>query len=140
MTDGTLSVRRRQAKASESSANDLFSLAVLRAGAYESFLGSLPSIGQGKVKSKQKSKPIGDVDEFRVESKRKKRLKEYDRLLKGFKYSDALDAVLRKVRFGSLDYGEWCIYPYTASTTDNDLLPYPRVDTSRRSTNRTSGT
>ena len=100
MTDGTLSVRRRQAKASESSSSDLFSAAALRAGAYESFLGSLPSIGQGHVKSKQKSKPVGDVDELRVESKRKKRLKEYDRLLKGFKYSDALDSVLRKVRTG----------------------------------------
>lgn len=96
MTDGTLSVRRRQAKASEASANDLFSSAALRAGAYESFLGSLPSIGRGRVKSKQKSKPVGDVDEFRVESKRKKRLKEYDRMLKSFKYSDALDSVLRK--------------------------------------------
>lgn len=100
MTDGTLSVRRRQAKASESAANDLFSPAVLRTGAYESFLGSLGSIGQGHVKSKQKSKPVGDVDEFRVESKRKKRLKEYDRLLKSFNYSDALDSVLRKVRLG----------------------------------------
>ena len=97
MTDGTLSVRRRQAKASEASADDLFSSAALRAGAYESFLGNLPTIGQGRVKSKQKSKPVGDVDEFRVESKRKKRLKEYDRFLKSFKYSDALDSVLRKV-------------------------------------------
>jgi len=96
MSDGTLSVRRRQAKASESSAADLFSPAVLRAGAFESFLGNLPTVGQGHVKSKQKSKPVGDVDELRVESKRKKRLKEYDRLLKGFKYSAALDSVLRK--------------------------------------------
>jgi len=96
MSDGTLSVRRRQTKASESSANDLFAAAALRAGAFESFLGSLPTIGQGRVKSKTKPKPIGDVDEFRVESRRKKRLKEYDRLLKNFKYSAALDSVLRK--------------------------------------------
>lgn len=97
MSDGTLSVRRRQAKASESSANDLFSPAALRTGAFESFLGTLPSLGHGHVKSKQKSKPVGDVNELRVESKRKKRLKEYDKLLKGFRYSAALDAVLRKV-------------------------------------------
>ncbi|KAF7796092.1 hypothetical protein EIP86_007263 [Pleurotus ostreatoroseus] len=96
MSDGTLSVRRRQAKASESSANDLFSPAALRTGAFESFLGTLPSLGHGHVKSKQKSKPVGDVNELRVESKRKKRLKEYDKLLKGFRYSAALDAVLRK--------------------------------------------
>jgi U3 small nucleolar RNA-associated protein 15 len=37
------------------------------------------------------------VDEFKVESKRRRRLKEYDRLLKGFKYSAALDSALRKV-------------------------------------------
>jgi len=93
MSDGTLSVRRRQVKSTESS--DM-SLAALRSGAYESFLGNLPTIGQGHVKSKQKTKPIGDVDEFRVETKRKKRLKEFDRFLKSFQYSAALDSVLRK--------------------------------------------
>lgn len=97
MSDGTLSVRRRQAKPSESSAADFISPAVLKTGAFESFLGNLPSIGQGRVKSKQKSKPVGDADELKVESKRKKRLREYDRLLKGFRYSAALDSVLRKV-------------------------------------------
>jgi len=93
MSDGTLSVRRRQVKSTESS--DM-PLAALRSGAYESFLGNLPTIGQGHVKSKQKTKPIGDVDEFRVETKRKKRLKEFDRFLKSFQYSAALDSVLRK--------------------------------------------
>lgn len=96
MSDGTLSVRRRQVKASEGT-NDLLGDAVLRSGAFESFLGSLPALGQGRVKSKQKSRPMGDVDELRVESKRKRRLREYDRLLKNFKYSAALDSVLRKV-------------------------------------------
>ena len=99
MSDGTLSVRRRQAKASESSAAELIGSAALRTGAFENYLGNLPNIGHGHVKSKQKSKPVGDVDEFRVESKRKQRLREYDRLLKGFKYSAALDSVLRKVCF-----------------------------------------
>ena len=96
-SDGTLSVRRRQQKASEAKASDLAAAAALHSGAYESFLGALPSIGQGHVKSKDKVKPTGDVNEFRVESKRKKRLQEYDRLLKNFKYSAALDSVLRQV-------------------------------------------
>ncbi|KAH8105852.1 WD40 repeat-like protein [Cristinia sonorae] len=96
MSDGTLSVRRRQQKSSEAKASDLVAAAALRSGAYESFLGALPTIGQGHVKSKQKVKPVGDVNEFRVETKRKKRLKEYDRLLKNFKYSAALDSVLRQ--------------------------------------------
>lgn len=98
MSDGTLSVRRRQPKASEPGSQDIFSIASLRSGAFESFLGgSLPTLGMGRVKEKKKSKPVGDIDELKVESKRKKRLREYDRLLKNFKYSAALDSVLRKV-------------------------------------------
>lgn len=95
MSDGTLSVRRRQPKASEG-ADQPFA-AALKSGAFETFLGgTLPAIGQGRTKSKIKPKPTGDVDELRIESRRAKRLKEYDRLLKGFKYSAALDSVLRK--------------------------------------------
>lgn len=99
MSDGTLSVRRRQPRASEAAATDLpFSAAALKSGTFESFLGgTLPTIGQGRVKNKAKAKAVGDVDEFRVESRRTKRLKEFDRLLKSFKYSAALDSVLRKV-------------------------------------------
>lgn len=101
MSDGTLSVRRRQPKASEAAASDFpFSSSALRTGTFESFLGgALPAVGQGHVRDKGKGKTtaVGDIDEFRVESKRAKRLKEFDKLLKGFKYSAALDSVLRKV-------------------------------------------
>ncbi|KAF9247088.1 WD40 repeat-like protein [Melanogaster broomeanus] len=94
MSDGTFSVRRRQQKVSEAEKD--FGTA-LKTGTYETFLGgTLPSIGQGRVKVKTKSRPIGDVDELRVESRRAHRLREYDRLLKSFKYSAALDSVLRK--------------------------------------------
>jgi U3 small nucleolar RNA-associated protein 15 len=93
MSDGTLSVRRRQAKPSEAQAVD-----GLRFGAFESFLGTtIPPIGHGAVRIKNRSQPVGDLDEFRVESRRTKRLKEYDKFLKSFKYSAALDSVLRKV-------------------------------------------
>jgi hypothetical protein len=100
MSDGTLSVRRRQPNASEGTrAHGLLSEASLRAATLESFLGGvIPNIGQPRVRDRSKSKPVGDLDEFKVESKRKRRLKEYDRLLKGFKYSAALDSALRKVR------------------------------------------
>jgi U3 small nucleolar RNA-associated protein 15 len=99
MSDGTLSVRRRQPKASEiEAANGSLSAASLRAVTLDSFLGGvLPNIGQPRVRDRTKKKPIGDVDEFKVESKRRRRLKEYDRFLKGFKYSAALDSALRKV-------------------------------------------
>ena len=94
-------MRRRQPRVSEAAALDLpFSSAALRSGTFESFLGSdLPAIGQGRVRDKGKGKAttVGDIDEFRVESKRSNRLTEFDRLLKGFKYSAALDSVLRKV-------------------------------------------
>lgn len=100
MSDGTLCVRRRQAKASES--DTPFSSNALRSGTFESFLGgTLPAIGEGRVQQKKnKGKVVvttGGVDELRVESRRVKRLKEFDKLLKRFKYSAALDSVLRKV-------------------------------------------
>lgn len=99
MSDGTLSVRRRQAKPSEASTNEFeIPLAALKAGTFGSFLGILPNIGQGHIKQKGKSKPIGDADEFRIEARRKKKLREYDKLLKSFKYSATLDSVMRKVR------------------------------------------
>lgn len=100
MSDGTLSVRRRDPKASQGGDDSLIPGDAMRAGTYESFLGgALPSIGEYKPRRdvKGKSKALDNVDEFRVESRRKKRLREYDRLLKGFKYGAALDSVLRKV-------------------------------------------
>ncbi|KAI0774266.1 WD40 repeat-like protein [Fomes fomentarius] len=97
MSDGTLSVRRRQPKASEPATQDLFSVASLRSGAFESFLGgAIPTLGQGRVKEKKKSKTVGDMDELKVESQRTKHLRDYDKLLKNFRYSAALDSVLRK--------------------------------------------
>lgn len=96
MSDGTLSVRRRQPKASEETSAHGLSDACLRAATLESFLGVSSGIGRPRLKDRTKSKPVGDVDEFKVESRRRRRLKEYDRLLKGFRYSAALDSALRK--------------------------------------------
>ena len=105
MSDGTLSVRRRQPKASEeTSAHSPLSEASIRAATLESFLGVSTGIGRPRIRDRIKSKPVGDVDEFKVESRRRRRLKEYDRLLKGFKYSAALDSALRKV--SNLTYGK----------------------------------
>ena len=89
MADGTLSVRLRQPKTSELSRIGLMHSAVL---------GSpLSGLGHGKIRDRLRPRPTGDADELEVESRRTKRLKDYDKLLKGFKYSAALDAVLRKV-------------------------------------------
>lgn len=101
MSDGTLSIRRRDPKAFQPTTSDsLIRPEDIRSGTYESFLGgALPTVGEGRTRkdAKGKSKALGDVDEFRVESRRQKRLKAYDRLLKAFKYGAALDSVLRKV-------------------------------------------
>ena len=62
MSDGTLSVRRRQPKASEAAAME--APGQLSSGVYESFLGTdLSMIGELRVRSKIKSKPIGDANE-----------------------------------------------------------------------------
>ncbi|KAG6828404.1 hypothetical protein H0H92_008146 [Tricholoma furcatifolium] len=90
MSDGTLSVRRRQTKTTESASTD-----PLRSSTFESFLDA-SHLGEGATRSKIQSKPLGSVDELRVESRRIKRLRDYDKLLKSFKYSAALDSVLRK--------------------------------------------
>lgn len=57
----------------------------------------LGNIGERNLQRTTRSKPIGDVNEIKVEGRRKKKLREYDRLLKNFKYGAALDSVLRKV-------------------------------------------
>ena len=101
MSDGTLSVRRRQPKPSEAAASSSqpFSVDSLRSGAFETFLGTdFAMIGKGQVKGKERFKPLGDIDEFKHETRRKKKLRDYDKFLKGFRYSAALDAVTRKVR------------------------------------------
>ncbi len=67
---------------------------------FDNLLGTnLKTLGTGrfKEKGKGKAKPIGDVDELKIESRRQRKLRDYDKLLKNFKYSAALDTVLRKV-------------------------------------------
>ncbi|KAK8850439.1 hypothetical protein IAR55_004357 [Kwoniella newhampshirensis] len=99
MTDGTLSVRRRDPKASEllASGEDAKSTAIVR-GAYEYFADMEAIFGTGHLKAKKKdlAPVVGPADEFRVESRRQKRLRDFDKFLKGFKYSAALDAGLKK--------------------------------------------
>ncbi|KAG8825146.1 hypothetical protein FRC19_000342 [Serendipita sp. 401] len=96
MSDGTLSIRRRDPKALEArEAED--ERETLRQGAYEFFAtGMLGNIGEGSIKPKQKPKPEGVLGEMKAVPQRKKKLKEYDRYLKAFKYGAALDSVLRK--------------------------------------------
>ncbi|WVQ95554.1 hypothetical protein IAU59_002651 [Kwoniella sp. CBS 9459] len=100
LSDGTLSVRRRDPKASELANSDSASNTnlSLQGGAYEYFADMEAIFGTGHLKAKKKDlgPVVGPADEFRVESRRRTRLKDFDKFLKGFKYSAALDAGLKK--------------------------------------------
>ena len=139
MSDGTLSVRRRQAKASEPASNPL--LDSIRTGTFETFLGGSPFQFIGKPLTKDKGKaravPVGDAGEMKVEARRRKKLRAYDKLLKNFKYSAALDAVLMKVRIVSdpVSFGIKLTVPpsssmlvsFVASTAYNRLFAHSRA-------------
>jgi U3 small nucleolar RNA-associated protein 15 len=98
MTDGTLSIRRRDPKASETRSQEREQEA-LRHGTYEFFAtGMLGNIGNGHIKPKNKKiTPVGVPGEIKVAPPRQRKMREYDRHLKSFKYGAALDSVLRRV-------------------------------------------
>lgn len=96
MSDGTLSVRRREHTDAELSELAARSEAA-KQGTWEAF-ADYEAIGEGTVNPKGVSyEPIGDQDELRVERRRRKRLRQYDKYLKSFRYRDALDEVLQPV-------------------------------------------
>jgi hypothetical protein len=55
--------------------------------------------GKGHIKKKGKDLPevVGAVDEVKIESRRKDKLKTFDKYLKVFKYGAALDSGIQKV-------------------------------------------
>lgn len=91
MSDGTLCIRRRDLKASEVQ--------------HEQTHANIPAIlsdiniGHGITHMKTAAKGAADKGELRLETQTSKKLKEYDKYLKSFKYSAALDSVLKKVLF-----------------------------------------
>lgn len=100
MTDGTLSVRRRDPKATELAAAESKRNA-LTTGAFEYFAdfeASFDAIGQGNQGRKtKKPEPAGEVDEMKVEKIKRRKLQPYDKFLKSFQYGAALDAVMKPV-------------------------------------------
>ena len=87
MSDGTLSVRRRQPKATEAQGEQFNSSDV-----YADITGDLKPVAR---RSPPKATP--DAGELKMVTQPVKKLKDYDKLLKAFKYSAALDTVLKKV-------------------------------------------
>ncbi|CCF50809.1 hypothetical protein NDA11_001564 [Ustilago hordei] len=100
MADGTLCVRKRDVKASELERREA-ERAAMNAGAYEFFSqGTAAASNQpGKVNARRAT------DDIRVDSIRKRKLQDYDRFLKAFRYGDALDAALRKRVAPSVTFG-----------------------------------
>lgn len=96
MSDGTFSIRARPAKGSDAVALGPHS-DTLRNSTYDFFLPGFDSIGQGTA-PKAKAAIRGDANEFSLRPQLPKKLAEHDKLLKMFLYSEALDAVLHKVR------------------------------------------
>jgi U3 small nucleolar RNA-associated protein 15 len=84
MTDGTLSIRRRKDGRQEDRPE------------LTSDVISFPSFGELSKKSPPNRSQ--DAHGVRVSSRRQKKMHDYDRLLKAFKYSAALDAVVGRVR------------------------------------------
>ncbi|KAF9534284.1 WD40-repeat-containing domain protein [Crepidotus variabilis] len=85
MSDGTLSVRRRDVKNEPTPQSEsLLNAPVL-------FSDINVNLSPGNPKSKAQH-----LGELRLHTQTSKRLKDYDRLLKNFKYGAALDAVLKK--------------------------------------------
>jgi U3 small nucleolar RNA-associated protein 15 len=98
-SDGSLSIRKRQASASELAAR-ITSKAVLKSGTYESFLAGQSQTGiyHGAEAKQPVFDSIRDELEVRVSSKRQKKFREWDKLLKNFRHADALDSVMQPVR------------------------------------------
>jgi len=85
MSDGTLSVRRRDVR-DESRLQPL---------------DALNMFSDISLSSTANSKSMGP-EELRLHMRTSRKLKEYDKFLKNFKYSAALDCVLKKVSFKSV--------------------------------------
>lgn len=91
MADGTLCVRKRDVRKAEEEARALERSAIA-GGGIEALIPSEPS---QRTEAEEKSAALARGDDIRAETVRTRRLKPYDKLLKAFRYSEALDAVLR---------------------------------------------
>lgn len=122
MSDGTLSVRRRQLKGAEVQEQ------VNSSDIYVDIPGDLNPVAR---RSLPKATP--DAGELRMVTQPVKKLKEYDKLLKAFKYSAALDSVLKKVLILSTIAGLFLISLISVleRTAGHNFLPNTRTHTSR---------
>lgn len=95
MSDGTLCVRTREVKASEEQRRE-DTRKNFQNGSYEYFMNAQANL-YNQTDGTSSSKAIAQdfKDDLRVESIRKRKLQNYDKLLKSFRYRDALDSSLQ---------------------------------------------
>ena len=122
MSDGTLSVRRRQPKGAEVQEQ------VNSSDIYVDIPGVLNPVARRSL-----PKATNDAGELRMVTQPVKKLKEYDKLLKAFKYSAALDSVLKKVLILSTIAGFFLItfIFILERAAGYNFLPNTRTHTSR---------
>lgn len=93
MSDGTLCVRKRELKASEVVRRQERRVALLGGGLDHQLARSSAAVQDAPVQDRG---GVTAQDDIRVDRARSAKLKPYDKFLKSFNYSAALDAVLRK--------------------------------------------
>lgn len=111
MSDGTLSVRRRQPKANEVQEEKVN---------FSDIYVEIP--GDPKPAGRRLPQATRDAGEVRMVSQSVKKLKEYDKFLKAFKYSAALDAVLKKVEILFMIAGFLLTFILERTASHNFLL------------------
>ena len=117
MSDGTLSVRRKDTKESVDSQVQLDSLSLLS------------GIHVGQTNTNPRGK-FHDLGELRLHTQISKQLKEHDKMLKNFRYSAALDSVLKKAGDDCL----LCRHPSHSGlecSTKNHFCSNTRINTPR---------
>ncbi|CAO1627351.1 unnamed protein product [Sympodiomycopsis kandeliae] len=95
MADGTLCVRKRQVSKTEEESRAI-ERNTITGGGMEAFLNAQENVPSAALtnSTSQRDRLLKN-DDIRAETVRSKKLKPYDKLMKAFKYSEALDAVLR---------------------------------------------
>lgn len=93
MADGTLCVRKRDVRKAEEEARAVERNAITGGGGgLEAFL---PYASEAREGAEARRSALSKGDDVRAETVRVRKLKPYDKLMKAFRYSEALDATLR---------------------------------------------
>lgn len=96
MADGTLCVRKRDVSKTEEEARAVERNAIT-GGGMDAFLNASQEggVSASLASAQDRQAALLRGDDIRAETVRARRLKPYDKLMKSFRYSEALDAVLR---------------------------------------------